>query len=282
MHGSVLGIGSDIGGGLRLPAMCCGLVGFKPSANRLPTGGQTQAERRGRFGLHSSVGPICHNVRDAEYLMQSIAQFDSWALDETTLSIPWTVSQLASTRRFGVIFEDSKYPLHPPIARNLQAALQKIVAAGHQVISLSNAIPEDIISTTAFAAMTILNMDPEKTAHGFVARGNEPLVPSITSTTMPELAKMKPNINGVFNLNNDVSNIRLLFREVIVQNQLDAILLPVYQSTAVEHDGIGVPAYTLLANVLDVSYFSRSMTQWYNHVTDLSKVSCMHNPVWLF
>jgi amidase len=253
MRGSVLGIGTDLAGGLRVPSMCCGLVGFKPSANRLPSGGQTQAGRRGGFGFHSSVGPIAHNVRDAEYLIQSIAQFDSWVFDDTALSIPWKPFAFTGPKRFGVIFEDPKYLLHPPVARNFREVIHKLTAASHQVISLANILPEDNISTTAFTAMTILNMDPEKTAHGFVARGNEPLVPSIASITMPELAKIKPNINGVFNLNNDISNVRAMFREVIVKHQLDAVLMPVYQSTAVEHDQLGVPAYTLLANLLDVS-----------------------------
>lgn len=33
--GSVLGMGSDIGGSIRIPSSFCGICGFKPTANRL-------------------------------------------------------------------------------------------------------------------------------------------------------------------------------------------------------------------------------------------------------
>lgn len=254
MRGSILGVGADLAGGLRIPAMCCGVIGFKPSCYRIASGGQTISIRRGAFGIHSSVGPLCHSTRDAQYFMRSILQFDGWSLDEATLPIPWISPSTPASRKFGVIFEDKKYPLHPAVSRNFRHALQKIALAGHQIVPLNELLPDDIVSSTAFTAMTVLNMDPEKTTFGYVARGNEPLVPSVAASVMPELARMKPNINGVFNLNNDISNVRSMFREVIVENNLDAIFLPTYQSTAVGHDKLQVPAYTILANLLDVSF----------------------------
>lgn len=41
MRGSILGVGTDIGGSIRIPAFCCGTYGFKPSTDRVPFGGQT-------------------------------------------------------------------------------------------------------------------------------------------------------------------------------------------------------------------------------------------------
>lgn len=274
LRGSVLGIGTDNAGGIRVPSLCCGLTGFKPSCRRIPFGGQAYPGRRGSFGILPAAGPICHTVRDAQYFMSSVLQYDSWTLDEDTLSVPWVQPSTSTVKRFGVIFEDPRYPLHPAVLRTFQEALQKLSVAGHQLLPLTNLLPVDIIYTTALTSMTILNMDPEKTPYGFVARGGEPLVPSVSAIIMPELSKMKPNINGVFNLNNDISKFRSMFREVFVHNNLDGILMPVYQATAVEHDKIGVPAYAVLANILDVSFLTLSTVR--NLISDRLQRAFFH------
>jgi aspartyl-tRNA(Asn)/glutamyl-tRNA(Gln) amidotransferase subunit A len=60
---AVAAIGSDTGGSVRIPAALCGLVGFKPTARRVP--------RRGVLPLSTtldSVGPIARNVADCAEL----------------------------------------------------------------------------------------------------------------------------------------------------------------------------------------------------------------------
>ena len=258
MRGSILGIGTDISGSIRIPSICCGNVGFKPSAHRVPWGGNTIPGRRGGFGIYPCAGPLCHSVRDAEYFMRNILKFDTWTLDEDVISAPWrhlppTQLNELEVKTFGVLLEDPKYPLHPAVLRNLRLALGKLSAAGHKLLPLANELPKDVISASALTALTVLAMDPEKTALGYCARAGEPLIPSIASTQLPELTKIKPNINGVFHLNTEISNAKAMFRQVIVDKNLDAILMPAYQATAVTHDTYGPPVYTILANLLDAS-----------------------------
>src|SRR5690625_5651278 len=50
-------IGTDTGGSIRIPAAFCGLTGFKPTAERIPTQGVLPLS----FSLDSS-GPIGHSV----------------------------------------------------------------------------------------------------------------------------------------------------------------------------------------------------------------------------
>ena len=70
-------LGSDTGGSIRLPAACCGIVGFKATYGRV--------SRAGAMALSWSndhIGPMAQTVRDAALLLQIIAGRD--ALDATS------------------------------------------------------------------------------------------------------------------------------------------------------------------------------------------------------
>ena len=54
-----IAIGTDTGGSVRIPAALCGLVGFKPSRQRVPTEGVFPLSK-----TLDSVRPIAHSVAD--------------------------------------------------------------------------------------------------------------------------------------------------------------------------------------------------------------------------
>jgi aspartyl-tRNA(Asn)/glutamyl-tRNA(Gln) amidotransferase subunit A len=59
-HQATIGLGTDTGGSIRIPAACCGVVGFKPAYGAIPT--------RGVFPLAPSfdtVGGMARTVADA-------------------------------------------------------------------------------------------------------------------------------------------------------------------------------------------------------------------------
>ena len=66
-----IGIGTDGGGSVRIPAAFCGLVGFKPSYGRVP-----QAPGFPGWEHLSHTGPLTRTVRDAAAVMDVIAGAD--------------------------------------------------------------------------------------------------------------------------------------------------------------------------------------------------------------
>lgn len=77
----MVGMGSDTGGSIRIPAALCGTVGLKPTYGRV--------SRRGVFSLSWSldhVGPLTRTVRDAALVMNAIAGYDR--ADPASVDVP--------------------------------------------------------------------------------------------------------------------------------------------------------------------------------------------------
>ena len=135
MYGSPLGLCTDGGGSIRLPAAWNGVYGFKPSATRLSGVGN-----RG-FGYSDSnqgcPGPIANDVETLELFMKSILDTCPWEYDPNCIPMPWKSKiGIRSTLRIGMLFDDGITHLSPPVARVLRETQAKLTQEGHEVIPL--------------------------------------------------------------------------------------------------------------------------------------------------
>ncbi|MCP5474955.1 MAG: amidase [Rhodanobacteraceae bacterium] len=114
-------IGTDTGGSVRIPAALNGLVGFKPTARRVP--------REGVLPLSisaDSVGPIAHTVADCALLDQVLAA------EDTGIPTPADVRGLRLAVPQTVVMDE----LSESVANAFAAALARLSAAGASVIEV--------------------------------------------------------------------------------------------------------------------------------------------------
>lgn len=88
IHGSPLGVGTDVGGSIRIPAAFNNLWGLKPSHGRLPYG-NVKKTAEGQDIINSICGPIAHCAGDLVHFMQAILQQEPWNYDPRVIDIPW-------------------------------------------------------------------------------------------------------------------------------------------------------------------------------------------------
>jgi Asp-tRNA(Asn)/Glu-tRNA(Gln) amidotransferase A subunit family amidase len=125
---SPLGIGSDIGGSLRIPAHCCGITSIRPTQGRCPQTGH-YALGPAHYGNMNVVGPLGRSVRDVALLLSLLEGPD--AEDPFCQPLVPTNPRIrpASGLRVGV-FDLSAFN---PVAQEVKDAVRKaadILAAG--------------------------------------------------------------------------------------------------------------------------------------------------------
>jgi aspartyl-tRNA(Asn)/glutamyl-tRNA(Gln) amidotransferase subunit A len=114
-------LGTDTGGSCRIPAALCGIVGFKPTAHRVPTAGA--------FPLSTSldsVGPLaatvaCCAALDAVLAGEPAADLPRFPLDGLRMAVPQTM-----------VLDG----VEPAVARAFDAALAALRKAGARIVDI--------------------------------------------------------------------------------------------------------------------------------------------------
>lgn len=124
LRGSILGVGTDIGGSNRVPSVCNGVYGCRPSVGVVPHGGVRDLAVPGTVGVMSSAGPLATSMRDVSLFLETIMQAETWKYDSTVLSLPWRDRGPKKERplRVGLVENDGLYTPTPPVRRGLKKA----------------------------------------------------------------------------------------------------------------------------------------------------------------
>ncbi|PKX96391.1 putative general amidase [Aspergillus novofumigatus IBT 16806] len=259
MRGSPLGVGTDIGGSIRIPALCCGTYGFRPSASRIPNGGGRSCSTPGMKFILSCAGPLAPDMDAIEVFLKTVIDARPGLYDSSVIDVPWRQATVRHPLRIGVVPPDSIFPLHPPVRRTLEEAAKILKAHGHQIIELS--AEECKVMEINEVAWNIFTLDSGAMEH--LQAAGEPPVPALVhiqrqveilkqagKTYLPDFSHLD-RLGKLAALNAKRADLRETWRKMWNNHDLDICLAPPAQNTAVPHDMFGLAPYTTFLNCLD-------------------------------
>ncbi|GAM91575.1 hypothetical protein ANO11243_096270 [Dothideomycetidae sp. 11243] len=246
LRGSILGIGTDVAGSIRIPSVCNGICGFKPSVGLVPYGDQREPVVDGVAGIEPSSGPLATTVRSCEYLIKTVVEAKSWLYDPLSNHVRWQgVTPDIESLRIGVVYDDGMYTPHPPVARTMRESVQALEAAGVVVIPIR--LPDVVHAVRA--ANRLFCVDENKFIQELIHSTGEPFVPSVVKKDLPGSEPM--NLDKLFQLTAERYGLQYRYHQLFIENRLDAIMTPPAPHTAVQLDEWLSISYTCIWNLMD-------------------------------
>ena len=152
--GSCLGVGTDIGGSIRIPAHNNGICGFKPSAERFTQKGSRAARYDGKNGqvvIRSTSGPLARSVDDLVLYMKAVCGNNLMNhVDPYRPPLEFNDKMYTDTRstcgsptplKIGYFSSCEYFPTSRPCQRAVDMAVEALRNRGHICVNISKAMP---------------------------------------------------------------------------------------------------------------------------------------------
>lgn len=123
--------GNDVGGSIRFPAFCNGILGLRPTMGRMVTGGTNPAGRTGTSSVMATHGPLARTVRDLRAVYAAMtSQPDPgdplWTAGPAAAELP------VLPRRVALVLDDGA-PIDPCVRESLESAAHWLQMEGYEV-----------------------------------------------------------------------------------------------------------------------------------------------------
>ncbi|KAF5580562.1 general amidase [Fusarium pseudoanthophilum] len=174
LGGSTVGVGTDIGGSLRIPAGFCGIFSIKPTSNRLSYRDVANTNP-GQDTYRSTIGFMGTSIDALEVVFKAVLGTEPWTRDPAVIPIPFRKEVMVSYQRradakgnakfgerplkMGVLWSDGMVGLQPPVLRGLKVVVEALKKAGHKG--------------------GFLGADGAHDIHQHLKRSGEPLIPDL-------------------------------------------------------------------------------------------------------
>ncbi|XP_060079740.1 vitamin D3 hydroxylase-associated protein-like [Ylistrum balloti] len=158
---SILGIGSDIAGSIRIPSHFCGVTGLKPTQGRLSTKGMRSLTKPQNIVIGTG-GPMARDVDGVVLLMRAMLSPLHFQLDPSIPPIPFQEKEFSDTRRLRIGY----YTSHgyadpvPSCRRAVFVAKEALEKNGHTLVEFE---PPRIPYAMSHLYMKVMNGDGGQT-----------------------------------------------------------------------------------------------------------------------
>ncbi|KAF5662686.1 general amidase [Fusarium heterosporum] len=254
MKGSVLGIGTDIGGSIRGPSAFCGIHGFKTTSTTLPTRGYIKgAPPPAVLNVPLSTGPMCRSLRDMNLFMECILSAKPYLNDPTVIPILWTGLNTTLNRplKIGIISNDGFIEPQPPVKRALSWA-KHLLTDSKYAGSIEAKDFQIVGAEEAWNQIRRLYWPDggELTKGGIVSSGEpiHPLTDWIYKDGEPFGMHTALDLTHLHKTRDDF---RLAFAKNWIAQDVDVIIGPSFVGPACSHDTAFYWTYTSLYNLVD-------------------------------
>ena len=272
---SMLGIGTDIGGSIRLPAHFSGCVGFKPTQDRWPNRGLV-AGIPGQEAIRSQCGPMARSVDDIALFLGALDVERLSRADGRTPPLPFAPLESISLRgvRVGLLEHDGTLAPSRANIRAVRRAGDALERAGAEVVPFVLRLAPDAIrdyfsALSADGAATareqlgdapidvtlqsmFLAARLPPAARSAVAKGLELAGQSLTAMVLRSVRER--TVAEFWKLVASIRARRFAIERELDESGIDALLLPPFATAAVPHT-FGAQfqqaaSYTMLFNLL--------------------------------
>uniref|UniRef100_A0A1I8APE8 fatty acid amide hydrolase n=1 Tax=Steinernema glaseri TaxID=37863 RepID=A0A1I8APE8_9BILA len=297
-NGSLLGIGGDVGGSIRIPCHFTGIAGLKPSHLRLSENGMG-VSIPGRPLICASAGPMAQSIRSAAHYLKCIWS-DDWIsrIDPYVPPVLWNDEEYSSTRKLkiGYYSDDGWFKPTPAMQRAVLETKEMLEKAGHTLVPFE---PPNV--TRAFqlfigavcvdgGAYIMGKIDNDLPVPGYSDMLRlyrlpvflQRILARVLDHIYPRMAKalraMPKTTSDLREIYEEIKQYRNTFQQQMAESNVDALICPVQVFPSVEHhvpmQMFATVSYTGLYNLLDYAAGTVSVTK----VTDADEANLAEYP----
>ncbi|KAM0754376.1 amidase [Meredithblackwellia eburnea MCA 4105] len=246
MKGSILGIGTDIGGSVRIPSAFCGLSTIKPSTSRIPYGKATNSFM-GQCAILSAAGPMARSLESCSFFLEAVAKMQPNLYDATAIPLPYDESSFQAVMKkekltFAVMRTDGTVTPTPPLHRALELTIKALKAEGHTIVEFDGT-RYSRLADVCFGLWTADGLEDINAAIGPTGESPYHIMP----------ADAKPiTVFESWQLNREKEMFQQKFLEEINAVGIDGLISAAVPHTAPVPGDMAWCHYTAMFNALDV------------------------------